>query len=220
MKPPDPTTRATNPFHPGAGLLPVYMGHRPEVERPLLDMLNRLRHGRQGPHFHYLYGPRGNGKTVLLDWLDRQAGQRDDRGGMIRIRLLPEDMRSPEKLANALVQARPWLSRNLERLRFGVKADASGSVSVSMGGRGSHPSPPLGRLLADGTSAVLLTLDEAHEADPQMLGDLLNAVQHAGRTRPVGVVLAGTPGLVDTLDASQRHLLEPGPASAGRPSVG
>ena len=177
------------------------MGHRPEVERPLLDMLDRLRDGRHGPHFHYLYGPRGNGKTVLLDWLDRQAGQPDGSGDLIRLRLLPEDMRSPERLASALVQARPWWSRNLNRLRFGLKADASGSVSVSLDGKGSHPSPPLGRLLADGASAVLVALDEAHEADPRMLGDLLNAVQYAGRTRPVGVVLAGTPGLVDTLDA-------------------
>ena len=71
-----------------------------------------------------------------------------------------------------------------------------------MGGQGSHLSPPLGRLLVDGASAVLLTLDEAHEADPQILGDLSRAVQYAGRPRPVGVVLAGAPGLVDTLDAS------------------
>ena len=28
-----------NPFHPGAGLSPSYMGHRAEIEQPLLDML-------------------------------------------------------------------------------------------------------------------------------------------------------------------------------------
>ena len=194
---------ALNPFRPGAGLPPTYMGHRSEIERPLLDMLDRLRHGQQGPHFHYLYGPRGNGKTVLLHWLDEQAApQRDAARGVTRIHLLPEDMRTPERLANALVEAQPWLSRSLKRLRMGLKADASGSVSVSMNGQGTHLSPPLGRLLADGTSAVLLTLDEAHEADPQMLGDLLNAVQYAGRARPVGIVVTGTPGLVDALDAS------------------
>ena len=194
---------AMNPFRPGAGLPPTYMGHRPEIERPLLDMLDRLRHGRRGPHFHYLYGPRGNGKTVLLRWLDERATpQHDIATGMTRIHLLPEDMRTPERLANALAGAQPWLSRSLKRLRMGLKADASGSVSVSMDGQGNHPSPPLGRLLADGTAAVLLTLDEAHEADPQMLGDLLNAVQYAGRTRPIGVVVTGTPGLVDALDAS------------------
>ena len=196
-------TLAMNPFRPGAGLLPTCMGHRPGIERLLLDMLDRLRRGPQGPHFHYLYGPRGNGKTVLLHWLDEQAAaRRGVMGGVTRVHLLPEDMRSPEKLANVLVEAQPWLSRSLKKLRFGVKADASGSVAVSVGGQGSHSSPPLGRLLADGTSAVLLTLDEAHEADPHMLGDLLNAVQYAGRTRPIGAVLAGTPGLVDALDAS------------------
>ena len=196
-------TLAMNPFRPGAGLAPTYMGHRPEIERPLLDMLNRLRHGQQGPQLHYLYGPRGNGKTVLLKWLDEQAApQRDSAGDVTRIHLLPEDMRTPEGLANALVEVLPWLPRSLKRLRMGLKASASGSLSVSVDGQGNHPALPLGRLLADGTSAVLLTLDEGHEAEPQMLGDLLNAVQYAGRIRPIGVVLAGTPGLVDTLDAS------------------
>ena len=36
-----------------------------------------------------------------------------------------------------------------------------------------------------------------------MLGRLLNAVQLAGQQRPVGAVLAGTPGLLDTLAASR-----------------
>ena len=58
-----------NPFQPGAGLRPGYMGHRPAVERPLLDIVDRLRSGQKDPHMAYLYGPRGNGKTVLLRWL-------------------------------------------------------------------------------------------------------------------------------------------------------
>ena len=50
---------------------------------------------------------------------------------------------------------------------------------------------------------VLFSLDEAHEADPLVLGRLLNVVQLAGQPRPVGAVLAGTPGLLDTLAASR-----------------
>ena len=46
---------------------------------------------------------------------------------------------------------------------------------------------------------VLFSLDEAHEADPIVLGRLLNAVQLAGQHRPVGAILAGTPGLLETL---------------------
>ena len=58
-----------------------------------------------------------------------------------------------------------------------------------MAGAGSHP--------------VLFALDEAHEADPMVLGRFLNAVQLAGQQRPVAAVLAGTPGLLDTLAASR-----------------
>ena len=50
---------------------------------------------------------------------------------------------------------------------------------------------------------VLFSLDEAHEADPMVLGRFLNAVQLAGDLRPVGAILAGTPGLLDTLAASR-----------------
>ena len=52
-----------NPFQPGAGLMPEHMGHRPAVERPLLDIVDRLRSGQRGLRLAYLYGPRGNGKT-------------------------------------------------------------------------------------------------------------------------------------------------------------
>ena len=44
-------------------------------ERPLLDIVNRLRTGQVGPRLAYLYGPRGNGKTVLLQWLAEHAKQ-------------------------------------------------------------------------------------------------------------------------------------------------
>ena len=55
-----------NPFQPGAGLLPGYMDRRPAIKRPLPDIVDRLRAGQPGPRLAYLYGPRGNGKTVLL----------------------------------------------------------------------------------------------------------------------------------------------------------
>ena len=35
-----------NPFQPGAGLLPGYMGHRPAIEQPLLEIVDRLRAGQ------------------------------------------------------------------------------------------------------------------------------------------------------------------------------
>lgn len=197
------TDRVMKPFRPGAGSRPAYMGHRPEIEQPLLDTLRWLRQRQVEPHFQYLYGPRGNGKTVLLRWLDEEAQKGSANQSIARIRLLPEDLRSPEKLGAALIEAQPWLPRNLKRLRVGLKANVAGWISTSADGQGSSMDLALGRLLGSGSSPVLMTLDEAHEVDTQMLGDLLNAVQYAGQTRPIGIVLAGTPGLVDTLAASK-----------------
>ena len=57
--------------------------------------------------------------------------------------------------------------------------------------------------MEQGRYPVLFSLDEAHEADPTVLGRFLNAVQLGGQQRPVGAVLAGTPGLLDTLAASR-----------------
>ena len=65
------------------------------------------------------------------------------------------------------------------------------------------PLPPsLANRLAKSDAALLLIMDEAHEADPAALGDLLNRVQIVGGHRPVALVLAGTPGLPIALDAS------------------
>ena len=50
---------------------------------------------------------------------------------------------------------------------------------------------------------MLFTVDEAQEADPEVLGRFLNAVQLAGQHRPIAAVLAGTPGLHDTLHDSR-----------------
>lgn len=58
-------------------------------------------------------------------------------------------------------------------------------------------------MVGAGCYPVLFSLDEAHEADPVVLGRLLNAVQLAGDMRPVGAILAGMPGLLDTLAASR-----------------
>ena len=91
-----------NPFQPGAGLLPGYMGRRPAIERPLLDIVDRLRAGQRGPRLAYLYGPRGDGKTVLLRWLADQAKQKSGEFPIAQIRLLPEHLASSEMLVQRI----------------------------------------------------------------------------------------------------------------------
>ena len=100
-------------------------------------------------------------------------------------------------LVNASAQHRPVALRDL--LEAGIPG-----VSLKVGSetRGD-PIPGLSDWLEQDRYPVLFSLDEAHEADPVVLGRFLNAVQLAGDLRPVGAILAGTPGLLDTLAAGR-----------------
>ena len=192
-----------NPFRPGAGRRPGYMGHREGVERPLLDIVDGLRAGQHGPRLAYLYGPRGNGKTVLLQWLAEQAERKDEERAMAQVRLLPEHLTSSEMLVQRIRSAVRQTPGIFDTLTVNLEANIPG-VSLKVGSE-TPGDPILGLLdwLEQGRHPVLFCLDEAHEADPVVLGRFLNAVQLGGQQRPVGAVLAGTPGLLDTLAASR-----------------
>ena len=199
--------QSMNPFQPGAGLLPGYMGHRPAIEGPLLNIVKRLRTGQRDPHLAYLYGPRGNGKTVLVRWLADQAEQTAGAHPIVQVRLLPEHLMASEvlvqRIRSAVGQQPGWLDRLSGTLGFKLKAGIPG-FSLEVGSKTRNdPILGLSGWLEQDRHPVLFCLDEAHEADPAMLGQFLNAVQLAGQRRPVGAILAGTPGLLDTLAASR-----------------
>ena len=192
-----------NPFQPGAGLQPGHMGRRQEIEDPLRNILDRLSTGQKEPRLAFLYGPRGNGKTVLLQWLDEQAKQIGRARPIAQIRLLPEHLESSEALIQRIHGALKQTPGLFDNLTVNLEAGIPG-ISVKVGS-GTSPDPILGlsQWLEQDRYPVLLALDEAHEAVPAVLGRLLNAVQLAGQDRPVAAVLAGTPGLLDTLAASR-----------------
>ncbi len=64
--------------------------------------------------------------------------------------------------------------------------------------------------LVDLGHPVLITLDEAHMVEPVALRVLLNAVQQAGETRPVVLLLGGTPDLIDQLESCRATFWERG----------
>ena len=187
-----------NPFRPGIGEPPPVMGRRSAIERHMIDTVERLCDGEQGSKFLYLYGPRGNGKTVLLRWLyDKTTTPPIGASKLIVSRFTPRDLENPAALLSAIGHADGWrsLARSLVS-RVGIKFNL-GLAEMSLAGsdltavHGGAPDRPL-----------LLILDEAHTVDADLLKLLLDTVQDHGFETPVALVLAGTPGLQDALLAS------------------
>ena len=183
----DPFPR--NPFKHGAGRPPSHMGHRPEVEGPLLNILAGLRSGESDNHLAYLYGPRGNGKTVLLGWLREQARQEGEGAPIAFVRLIPEDLESPEQLCRRVVGTLRGTPGMLDHVSVDPETGIPELFKVKLGESGREdPILGLSDWLERDRHPVLLAVDEAHEADPGMLGRCLNAMQRAGEHRPVAAV--------------------------------
>lgn len=185
---------ALNPFVPGRGVLPPYLAGREAEKRTLKGILDYVAAGRGAPRDVVLCGPRGNGKTVLLRWLQAEVEKID--GSVEVLWRTPSDLPTVDALATSLVPPG----------RFKSLLPDSLSLSIGVG--------RVGWELGDnpGTLAELLTLrcrqrplvvllDEAHTLDPEVGQALLNASQSAAAQAPFLLVLAGTPGLAPQLNA-------------------
>ena len=183
-----------NPFVPGRGALPPYLAGREAEQRALMGILAYVEAGRGAPRDVVLCGPRGNGKTVLLRWFQREV---EALGG--RIDLLcrtPSELPSVDALATTLVPPGRFKSLLPDSLSLSV---GIGRMGWELGGN-------------TGTLAELLTLrcrqrplvvllDEAHTLNPVVGQALLNASQSVSALAPFLLVLAGTPGLERHLNA-------------------
>lgn len=197
-----------NPFNAGAGVAPPVFAGRGAEESVLSVAVNQLGERDDDGKAKIaadvvVYGPRGHGKTVLLQRLRERAASHPGWG------VLDVDVGthggSPAALA-AFVAPQP-LRRRAAKLLSGVKAQASfwganlGIELPSMETSSWSLEAALTVALADGPR--LLLCDEAHRLRPETCMALLDASQRLrGRGAPLLVVLAGTPVLQDVLAAS------------------
>ena len=160
------------------------------LTRCLADLLG----GTSPPHDVVLTGPRGNGKTVLLNWFERTC--RDHGTKVDVVALTPDDISTRETLIDVLAPS----SAMTKLLPRKVGVAAVGSVEWA---------PPSGRvrnLRAEltarcGRKPLAVLLDEAHTLDLGVGRTLLNASQQVRGDAPFLLVLAGTPGLAAHLGA-------------------
>ncbi len=191
-------------FAPGEGGRPPFLaGREPELAE-IASVAERLaspdRDTRVPPSSVVIVGPRGNGKTVLMqEAVERTAGLVQAAGQTLQVeRLTAKIISSKDELRQALEPRGGW-REFWERLKTARQIEIS-SLKVGLEG-GSQPllADVLAGRAADGP--LLLAVDEAHELDLNVGGVLLDLVQNARTGKlPVLLMLAGTPALQDHLN--------------------
>ena len=187
-------------FKPGAGSAPPALAGRDREIDALGDLLRPLSKGEAPPREAVMYGPRGNGKTVLLERFIRQCRAADMRV----VDLRPKDIESRADMAALLLhddQTMPGLLEQIkpDNLRFSVPGIGSASwQNLAPAEKDALRVRHLKGLLAARCqdAPLLVTLDEAHTLDMDLGGTLLNlseALRKSGA--PFLLVMAGTPNL-------------------------
>lgn len=196
------TARAgTNPFRPSFGVSPRVLAGRDD----LLDEFEiALDEGPGSPMRSVLIsGPRGIGKTVLLNELEERAASR----GWLVLRL-PEGHRLIRELEESILPS--LLTEHdpeaIRRRLTGGGVSPLGSLATEVVER--YPITEsitrmlarLAALAAEHGSGLLLTLDEVQAAAPEDLEQLASAYQHLVRDdAEVALVAAGLPVGIDAL---------------------
>ena len=175
----------SGPFRPGPGGLPPFLAGR-ESEQALFESLLALLDRRGAPPSEIiLYGPRGNGKTALLAWMEQEVGS---VAGVDALKITPSEFDTGTEIAEILLsESRSDTARPAE---FAVRG-------VTRRPGANAPAPRIRSVLENRSAKrpLILLLDEAHTLDPRVGQELLNAARSVGRTHPFLLVLAGTPNL-------------------------
>jgi len=198
-------------FAPGAGATPPALTGRGEEQAVLSRCLAALAGGKAPAHDVVLVGPRGNGKTVLLNWFAQECRRSSERVDVLT--LTPADVGDRQALVEVLAPRRA-LAKLLPK-KIAIRSVGSVEWTTSAG-----PRSIAGALTARCRRRPLaVLLDEAQALDIEVGGVLLNASQQVRVHAPFLLVLAGTPGLprrLDAMDASFWSRLADGLLGIGR----
>ena len=182
-------TRLIGPFQPGPGKLPPYLAGRGKEQALFRGWGGAVAQGVPPPSPVILYGPRGNGKTALLAWMQQHL---DAVPGVDVVEMTSAEIETPAQLADQLLPS--------ARLRALAPKELS---LVGLTWRPGDDRPPLTArqtlTLRASKRPLVLLLDEAHSLDRVVGRALLHAGQQVGRRYPFFLVLAGTPDLEDRL---------------------
>ena len=192
-----PDMRKHNPFTPGAGKTPPCLVGRQAEQSQYREYLERMRDDKTGEMI-IMYGPCGVGKTVLLNWLERQC----DKAGYIVAQAGADDGGA---LANKLARLLPF---NLKPGPLSIGGDAQAGIGALLKGAaktmwhavtGNERNLDERLLNACKKNPRVFLLDEAHSLGESDRKRLLALAQRLTDQAPFLLVLCGTPGLMQSI---------------------
>ena len=192
MPQPSMTTLPSMKFAPGAGAVPPVMAGREHEKAQIIEALEDLGKGYNPAANIALIGPRGNGKTALLRWVEAHV---DHNGSKIKCVVLdPSYFKSLSDLIDALADRGKFANLLSEVYSASINLLGSG-ISLS---RQETASKPLRLVLEKRCSngGLALLVDEAHTLDryPDIARAFFNDAQTlVGKGHPLLLILAGTP---------------------------
>lgn len=205
---------SANPFVARDGAVPPAFGGRDAILGAARVDLEQLRSGRTAAR-RALEGVRGVGKTALMAYVRRVAG----RGGVLTAHIEADPGGDSTRAAGrellALLDALAPTRRAREALR-GLRSVKFGPAGFELAWDGPRDDAlvealalDVGRAAAARGTGVLLTLDEAQEAEPGLLKPLLKALHRCDQDGlPMSGWVAGLPGTVSRLIAQGQTYTE------------
>ena len=186
-----------SPFKPGYGAMPPILAGRDCERARLGDFVDCLVRKEAPASAAAIWGPRGNGKTVLLADIRRKALSAD----LDVVDVQPDQHPEPDRLNELFVRGKE--AEKQWGRRTGLRSGFEASLESKTAGVRLEPASSLAESFVRRAQdrPLVILVDEAHTLDPAVGRALFDAERNArSRGSPVLVVLAGTPDLEDRCD--------------------
>lgn len=206
-----------SPYRPGYGARPLVLAGREDLQDDVDDAIAAIAEDQRAPNALIIIGPRGVGKSVMLDEIARRA---QEQYGWVRIHVQKDAGATlDERLIDATREAHALLEQTtdertrklrIEELSLKGRLPFVGGLELGATVRRSDPQPSavspaieltrrlraLANLAVAMNSAVVTTIDEGHDATREEWGSFGAFGQEITRMDlPFLVGVAGLPSL-------------------------
>ncbi|MCY4312700.1 MAG: ATP-binding protein, partial [Gammaproteobacteria bacterium] len=159
-------------FHPGAGRIPPHLTGRKQEQDFFHDCVARLLDRTSPDQDMIIYGPRGNGKTAMLRYLQKETLEKTGKRLDIAW-VTPRKLKTVDELARAISGKDRKILEKVKSLGLSASigiASLNAELDIS---RAAAVTEDLLQEKSRKTPLVLI-MDEAHNLTPDMAGILLD----------------------------------------------